>query len=204
MRSTWPRKTMWSPPRKQSMRLHSSQAALPRISGTPPMPASVSQPANLSSLARANWLEICTWSSARMFTTKRSASRNTGWLGAVSDWLHRISGGSSDTELKELTVRPCGLPWASTVVITVTPVTKEPRTWRSSRVSKGVLIPSAFHLLDPARLRGAEDRFQRTDVGDHLLARHRVRGPPACRIGERFQVEQHGGRGCHVDGSRFA
>jgi hypothetical protein len=70
-----------------------------------------------------------------MLTTKRSASRNTGWLGAVSDWLHRISGGSSDTELKELAVSPCGRPSLSTVVITVTPVTNAPSTCRRARVS---------------------------------------------------------------------
>jgi len=36
--------------------------------------------------------------------------------------LHRTSGGSSDTELNELTVNPVGAPSAARVVTTVTPV----------------------------------------------------------------------------------
>jgi hypothetical protein len=46
--------------------------------------------------------------------------------------LHTIKGGSSDKELKELAVKPTGLPSASKTVITVTPVTKEAKQRRKS------------------------------------------------------------------------
>ena len=40
------------------------------------------------------------------------------------------SGGSSDTEVNELTVMPVGFPDASSAVMTVTPVAKLPKAWR--------------------------------------------------------------------------
>ena len=44
----------------------------------------------------------------------------------------RISGGSSESELNELQVRPTKLPSGRTVVTTVTPVGNAPRARRSS------------------------------------------------------------------------
>src|SRR5579872_1379868 len=49
------------------------------------------------------------------------------------------SGGSSESELKELTVRPCGLPSAARVVSTATPVVKRPQARRKSRESNSAL-----------------------------------------------------------------
>ena len=46
--------------------------------------------------------------------------------------LNSTMGGSSDTELKELQVRPAGWPLASSVVMIATPVGKRPSSWRSS------------------------------------------------------------------------
>jgi hypothetical protein len=46
--------------------------------------------------------------------------------------LHTINGGSRDKELKELAVKPTGLPSASKTVITVTPVTKEAKQRRKA------------------------------------------------------------------------
>src|SRR3990167_720746 len=46
--------------------------------------------------------------------------------------LHSTRGGVSDTELKELAVRPTNLPWASRAVTTVTPVANMPSASRNS------------------------------------------------------------------------
>jgi hypothetical protein len=47
--------------------------------------------------------------------------------------LHSTKGGSSDTELKELTVNPTGVPSAAVVVTMVTPVANIPKALRNSR-----------------------------------------------------------------------
>src|SRR5690349_16047222 len=51
--------------------------------------------------------------------------------------LHSTRGGSSETELNELTVMPTGRPSGARAVITVTPVTNRPRQRRKARVSTG-------------------------------------------------------------------
>ena len=72
-----------------------------------------------------------------MFTAKRSAFKKAEWLWALIAWLQRTSGGSRETELKELAVTPWNLPSPSVVVTAVTPVTKAPSTRRNSRLSNG-------------------------------------------------------------------
>ena len=62
------------------------------------------------------------WSSARMLIAYTSAFSKIGTLGRWPDRLHTTRGGVSDTELKELTVRPMGSPLGARAVITVTPV----------------------------------------------------------------------------------
>jgi hypothetical protein len=49
--------------------------------------------------------------------------------------LHKIKGGSIDTELKLLTVAPTGLPSLSKQVMTVTPVAKDPSALRNALLS---------------------------------------------------------------------
>ncbi|MNV74315.1 hypothetical protein D3C71_1675230 [compost metagenome] len=71
---------------------------------------------------------------------KCEAPQKTGWLGALVAWLHSTKGGSSETELNELAVRPWKRPCASTVVTTVTPVTKSPSAWRRALPSKGTVL----------------------------------------------------------------
>ena len=53
---------------------------------------------------------------------------------AVTAWPRqmRISGGSSETEVKLLTVSPWGAPLASRTLATVTPVAKRPQARRNS------------------------------------------------------------------------
>ena len=59
-----------------------------------------------------------------------------GMLLAPAARLHSTSGGSSETELKELAVRPRKLPSASRVVMTVTPVANCDSAWRNCAESK--------------------------------------------------------------------
>ena len=49
------------------------------------------------------------------------------------------SGGSSDTEVKELAVTPTGVASGRTAVTTVTPVANRPKASRSSRCEKALL-----------------------------------------------------------------
>ena len=49
----------------------------------------------------------------------------------------RISGGSSETDVKELTVRPCGVPCGSITLAMVTPVAKRPQARRNSSLVTG-------------------------------------------------------------------
>ena len=49
--------------------------------------------------------------------------------------FQRISGGSSETELKLLAVMPQAAPAASVHVTTVTPVANRPRHWRKEILS---------------------------------------------------------------------
>src|SRR5438128_6014817 len=59
-----------------------------------------------------------------------------GRLLAMLDRLHSTSGGSSETELKELAVSPRKLPSSRRVVMTVTPVANWDRAWRKCAESK--------------------------------------------------------------------
>src|SRR5882672_3937679 len=76
------------------------------------------------------------------------------------------SGGSSETEVNELAVKPRGRPSPSIAVTTVTPVTKQPSARRSSSGSNGVegsaTGRSPQHERIGHRLRGQvyPDRFR--------------------------------------------
>src|SRR3954462_6076527 len=62
--------------------------------------------------------------------------------------LHSTSGGSSDTELKELAVSPKKRPSSSRVVMTVTPVANWARASRKWRLSNAVESGCALEEVD--------------------------------------------------------
>ena len=62
---------------------------------------------------------------------------------AVCARLHSTSGGSSETELKELMVTPSRAPSPWRAVITVTPVANWDRAWRNCLVSNSGAEPHA-------------------------------------------------------------
>src|SRR5882757_7379694 len=61
---------------------------------------------------------------------------NASALRASSRMLHRISGGASETEAKELMVMPSRFPESDTVLTRHTPVGKVPSDWRNARASE--------------------------------------------------------------------
>jgi phage tail tape-measure protein len=67
-----------------------------------------------------------------MLIAKDPLLRKASRLEARRSMLHSTSGGSSETELKELIVRPTGAAAASRVVTTATPVAKRDITRRNS------------------------------------------------------------------------
>jgi len=73
------------------------------------------------------------WPFDRMFTTKFEASAKVSQECAVLARQTKRSGGSSDTEVKLLAVKPRGVPSGWTVVMTVPPVAKVPKAVRRAR-----------------------------------------------------------------------
>src|SRR5690349_2708294 len=87
--------------------------------------------ANLSPpfIAKARHTDSC--SAPRMLTQNAPESRNFGQLDEDLSGMNATSGGSSDTEVKDPTAMPAGLPSASIPVTTATPVGKCPSTVRN-------------------------------------------------------------------------
>src|SRR5579859_1489972 len=82
---------------------------------------------------------MCSWSRARMFTAKPLASSIAGRLRALRSTLKRTSGGSSETELNELMVRPMSPSPLPRAVTTATPVANSPRARLNARSCIGHL-----------------------------------------------------------------
>ena len=76
---------------------------------------------------------------------------NAAKLAAESARLHITSGGDSDSELKELTVKPANSPLTPRVVMTVTPVTKFPNALRRSVESIVGSVTMLSKILIPFR-----------------------------------------------------
>src|SRR6201999_3536620 len=95
-----------SPPSYLAYDVHSSHANAPGRRGVPFAATLASTPCHLSVIARAKRVEVSLWSSARIFTENASTASHAEKAFALRAMLKRISGGSNDTELKELTVAP--------------------------------------------------------------------------------------------------
>jgi hypothetical protein len=88
----------------------------------------------LSGAGEAKRRDISTWFSASTLTEKCVAPRKASRVGLALRSDHRMSGGSSDSALKELAVRPTGLPSTARQPMMVTPVANRPSAARSARV----------------------------------------------------------------------
>src|ERR1700744_5747976 len=80
----------------------------------------------------AKRVDSASWASARMLMPHSLASSQIAKLCTVRATENNTSGGSSDTELNELTVMPCSVPSELRAVMIATPVGKVPRALRKS------------------------------------------------------------------------
>ena len=95
-------------------------------------------PADLGESVRAIPKRTCRRSRAAipqsMLTANPAQARNASRPSTSCPTQTSTSGGSSETDVNEFAVNPCGTPAASRVVTTVTPVTKQPSACRSAAV----------------------------------------------------------------------
>src|ERR1700744_1537607 len=90
----------------------------------------------------AKWRETFFCPADSRLKAKRSARHKASCNWADLSTQKRTSGGSSETEVSELTVRPMGPSLASRAVTTVMPVVKQPIIWRKSAPVIFLLIGS--------------------------------------------------------------
>ncbi len=113
----------------------------PRNRGTPAFPSAQSTPSNLLGTDSANLRDSACWPAARMLTAKWLAFRKAERFCELRARHHSTSGGFKETEVKELTVTPAGVPSLARVVTTATPVANCPSTRRNSFSSNAFVLP---------------------------------------------------------------
>src|SRR6266516_5065709 len=123
-------------------------AMQPSMIGAPEDPSWWGTPSNLLSERRLKRYDIRSWSSARTLKAKPQPAWKAPRLGARRCRQTSTSGGSSDTEVNELAVKPRSSPSGSRVVTTVTPVVNEP----AARLKSSTLIWAAASASGPAAL----------------------------------------------------
>jgi hypothetical protein len=84
-----------------------------------------------------------------MFTAKWLACSKMAQLGLPLKLLHRIRGGSIDSELKLLAVTPTAVPSGARAVMIVTPVAKLPSARRKAleSIARPWVVASIWDLL---------------------------------------------------------
>src|ERR1700730_14247233 len=131
-------------------------------------------PSHLSVSERANRVEMAVCSSARMLTANLLMVSQAGNALALRAMLNKTSGGSSDTELKELTVAPRRAPSSVKPVITTTPEANRPSASRKSRSEKARSNAVEASIMRSTSMPGGRIRHRYAAVRDL----HR-----ACRCG---------------------
>ncbi|MNY58841.1 hypothetical protein D3C86_1952270 [compost metagenome] len=107
--------------------------------------------AKRSSTGRAKVLERSFWLSDRILTAKFLVPVIVAKLRELRARQISSNGGSSETEVKELAVKPMGFPASSRVVTIVTPVTKAPNASRKARGSRVATVIAAPPLKPAIR-----------------------------------------------------
>jgi hypothetical protein len=102
------------------------------MSGTPVAPAIGSKPNHLPGPDWAKRVDRPSCVSLRMLMPHRSAVCQAEKLTALRATENKMRGGSNDTELKELTVKPCSNPSGPRAVTIAIPVGKTPSAERNS------------------------------------------------------------------------
>src|SRR5919112_1228465 len=106
---------------------HSKVAMQSSRTGQPPKPISCGTLWNLSADGLAKCRQWSCWCAPSTFTAKWPDERKLPSEGARFWRLQSTSGGSRETDEKELAVRPSSLPDGEQVVTIVTPVANRPR-----------------------------------------------------------------------------
>src|SRR3954468_19651092 len=104
----------------------SIHASAPWRIGDPELAGRHASSANLSPPFIANARQTDSCSAPRMLTQNAPEPRNFGHEDELLSGMNATRGGSSDTEEKDPTAMPAGLPSASMPVTTATPVGKCP------------------------------------------------------------------------------
>ena len=81
-----------------------------------------------------------------MLIPKNGEARKASIVATAWPRQIRIRGGSSDTEEKEFTVSPWGIPLGSTMLAMETPVAKRPQARRNSSLVTGAMRPRSPSL----------------------------------------------------------
>src|SRR5918997_6626736 len=100
----------WSPAPYSASTVQSIQASTPARMGAPEGAGRQPTPMNRSRPGLANVRERASWSSARTFTQNMPAARRLGHVVDDRATQKATSGGSRDTDVKELTDKPRGCP----------------------------------------------------------------------------------------------
>src|SRR5215208_5795043 len=132
--STWPMTIQWSPAGCWATISHSRVARASVRSGVPWGPGCQSRPAKRS--APAGVARIAKRSCCRpsTFTAKRPARRMRCQVSELREGQNDTRGGSSETEVSELTISPAGWP-SGAAVTKATPVANLPSASRNARGS---------------------------------------------------------------------
>src|SRR5262245_49321857 len=102
------------------------------MSGTPVLPIMGSYPTHLSGPDWAKRVDSPSWVSLSTLMPHAFATAQAAELVALRASEKRTRGGSSDTELNELTVIPCRAPSGPSTVTTAMPVGNNPKILRNS------------------------------------------------------------------------
>src|SRR5690606_35694254 len=114
-----------------------SQAAVPWSTGSPVGSGHQRTPANRSTPRRANCRATSSWSAARKLTTSDSAASTAGRDDDVAAREKARSGGSADTEITDVAVKPTG-PSGERSVTTATPA----GWWRNTCLNCAGVTPA--------------------------------------------------------------
>src|SRR5580658_1782784 len=172
---TSPTMMTWSPPSWLARTTQSKRHSASARCGGCGLLRQCGSTSNLSCARRAKCSASSSWWCSRMWTAKGAAGTNAGRPLLPFDRHHKSSGGSSDTEVKELAVTPTGSPSGRTPVITVTPVANSPKASRSSRWVGGLLTSSHLGGVRHARcpqLLAIRGRHAAALLGDAVARGH--------------------------------
>src|SRR6516225_773740 len=148
--------------------------------GTPVLPGIASKPSHLPLPDWAKRVETPSCASPSTLMPQALASCQAWKLMTVRANENKTSGGSSETELNELTVVPCNSPSAPRAVTTATPVGKTSRVFLNSPEVKAMVVLSKLLSRElrslPCRVDDVRKGIGRQQVVYHAARRAPIEG----------------------------